>query len=372
MATSVSRRQLLALGTVTFLVPALRLFPSQSAALAGRAAWISPLLALPPLLGYAWFLTRLMARREEGEDLAALALRLGGRGPGRIFLALTAFWTLLYAAFVLRAGADRLVGTIYLQTHPAVFVEVMGLLSVLAALAGPRTLVRVARMVQPLLLGVLLALLLSALFGADGDKLLPLTSRDLLPGLRGALAAADVTAGSAVGLCFLMGSVKKRPGGLLPLGLWMGMLCALLTLLDVALLGHFGASLTASLSRPFFVLVRTLVFFGSVERLEALAVMLWLFPDFLMAALYLYAGRRALGLLLKELPPLAGAGERSARLLTWVCGAGVIVLGLFLAPDTRSLERWSTALVPALNLGYAFVLLPLIYIAGRRGGKSGG
>jgi hypothetical protein len=230
-----------------------------------------------------------------------------------------------------------------------------------------------ARMVQPFLLGVLLLLLFVALAGADTDKLLPLTGADLPGALRGAASAADVLVCPAVGICFLTGHMKKRPGGFLPLGLWMGMLCLLLTLLNLALLGSFGAELAATLSRPFFVLVRTLVFFRTVERVEALVVMLWIFPDFLMAALYLWAGRQALGLLLagKQLGPRRfGPVEDTARGLTWVCGAAVIGLGLVLAPDSGSLERWSRTLIPAINLVFSFGLLPFLYIIGSRRGEK--
>ena len=61
--------------------------------------------------------------------------------------------------------------------------------------------------------------------------------------------------------------------------------------------GAFGAPLTAQLARPFFVLVRTLSFFRTVERVEALVVMLWIFPDFLITALFLWAGQYSLRLL---------------------------------------------------------------------------
>ena len=87
----------------------------------------------------------------------------------------------------------------------------MGLLSLLAALAGPRSLGRMARMVQPFLLGVLLLLLFVALAGADTDKLLPLTGADLPGALRGAASAADVLVCPAVGICFLTGHMIKNP-----------------------------------------------------------------------------------------------------------------------------------------------------------------
>ncbi len=373
MEVSVSRRQLLALGTMIVLVPALRLYPAETAALSGRAAWLAGLLALPLMLGYVFFLSRLMALRQEGEGLAELGLRLLGGIPGRVFLLLMAAWTLLYTAFVLRSSADRLVGTVYLKANPAVFTEVMGLLGILAALSAPLVLTRMARMVQPFLLGALLLLLGAALFQADADHLLPLTGQDLLPALRGAAVAADVLSCPAAALCFLAGSVKKRPGAFRALGLWTALLCALLTLLNLAVLGRFGAPLTASLSRPFFVLMRTLVFFGTVERVEALVVMLWLFPDFLLAALFLRAGTQAAALLLKS----GRRGERlfsalpqGEKLLTWVCGTAVILLALFLAPDSRSLERWSTVVIPALNLLFCFGLLPFLYIMGSRRGRE--
>ena len=272
MESALSRRQLLALGTVSFLAPALRFYPSESTLLAGRAAWAAALTALPLMLGYCLFLTRLLALRREGEGLAELTLRLGG-GPGRAMLVLAGLWALLYASFVLRSGADRLVGTVYPKANPGVFIEVMGLLSLLAALAGPRSLGRMARMVQPFLLGVLLLLLFVALAGADTDKLLPLTGADLPGALRGAASAADVLVCPAVGICFLTGHMKKRPGGFLPLGLWMGMLCLLLTLLNLALLGSSGAELAACHSvartrRPFLSYTgRGAVFlFGKTKR----------------------------------------------------------------------------------------------------------
>ena len=47
---NIERRQLLSLGVLLFLAPALRLFPAEAAASAGRAAWLTPLAALPMLL----------------------------------------------------------------------------------------------------------------------------------------------------------------------------------------------------------------------------------------------------------------------------------------------------------------------------------
>ena len=363
-------RQLLSFGAVIVLTPALRLFPSESAAAAGRAGWLAPLLALPLLVGWAWAAARFTEALQPGESFPALVLRLGGRRFGRPALALFTLWCLVYAAFVLRSGADRLVGTIYPGASPLLFAQVMGLLALIAALTEPRTLVRMGRMLLPPLLAILGALLFFALLSADVDNLWPVGPTDLVPILMAAPAPLDILAGAGTALLFFAGGLRDREKLFPALSVWCGGLCLLLSLLAAAVTGRFGAALTAQLARPFFVLVRTLVFFRTVERAEALVVMLWIFPDFLMTALFLWAGQFSLRLLCGYQPdegahPLLDLGE--GRFLIWAFGAAATVTALFLAPDPAALERWSTALIPAMNLGFVFVFLPLLYIVGKRG-----
>ncbi|MEA5151204.1 MAG: hypothetical protein VB039_01190 [Oscillospiraceae bacterium] len=292
-------KQLLALGSVVLLSPALRLFPAGVAAEAGRAVWLSPAAALPILLAYAFFLCRFMGHRREGEGLAELSLRCLGATAGRAFLALLAAWLLLYAGFVLRAGADRFVTIIYPFARPAFFVLTTGLFS----------------------------------------------------------------------LCFLSGMTPKEERPFRRLSGWLLAMAALLTAISLAVVGNFGAALTDRLSRPFFMLVRNLVFFGSVERVEALVVTFWIFPDFLLVALLLFSAQRCLRLALGgRAPEYRGERPLDLRGGRWViplCGAAAILLGLLLAPTPAGLERWSEELVPLMNQTAAFVPLPLVYAVGK-------
>ena len=368
-----STSQLLSLGSLIVLFPALRLFPAQTAEEAGRAGWLCAWAALPLALGYAFFLRRLLDLTEEGEFLPEALPRLLGKRAGQAALLLTALWMLLYAAFVLRSGADRLVGTIYPRSGPAVFCEVMGLLALAAALTTPRALVRVARMLRPFLFGALLVILGFAAFSVRTENLWPVTARELLPVCRGALGAVDIACGALGALCFLAGGTDDGGPGFRQMAGWLLWLSLLLSLLSAAVTGVFGHELTAQLSRPFFVLVRTLVFFRTVERVEALVVMLWVFPDFLLSSLFLWIGQFCLRLLWKKDPGADHAGSfdlGEGRLLIWLAGGAVIALSLVLAPDAQSLERWSRALIPALNLLFSLVLLPAVYIAAKLRAKK--
>lgn len=363
-------RQLLSLGSVVMLSPALRLFPQQSASLAGRAAWLTPLAALPLLLVYMLFLSRFLACRQDGEGLAELTLRALGNVPGRLVLGIIGAWMLLYTGFVLRAGAGRLVETTYPHSSPAPFVVVMGLLALTAALGKPRTLVRAGRMICPLLIAALLIFTVGALFEMDPKNLWPVTGADLLPAACGALIPIDIVSCTAMALGFLAGGLAgSGRGGFRALALWTAAFTLLLTLLSVALTGRLGTEICVRLTHPFFALVRNMVFFRSLERIEALAVTLWIFPDFLLTSLFLWTGQHSLRLALglerpaeKEKP----LDFSSGRWLIWLSAAAAIVCALLIAPDSVRLNRWSQTIIPLCNLALTFVLFPLIYIIGKQ------
>ena len=357
----IHRGQLTALCAVALLSPALRLCPSLSAQAAGRAAWLSILLALPPLLGYAFLLCRLPC------GLCELAEQGLGRRFGRMAELLLGLWLILEAGFSLRAGAERMILALFPSAGPGLFVVCMGLLALIAALGSLRSLLRVARMVLPFLLLALVPVLLFALRGLDPGELWPLGPGDLAGALKGALPVLDVLS-LGLYLPWLL-----LPRGLTPRtrfrdwGLWLGWMGLLLLALCVSVLGRFGPELSARLSLPFFTLVRNLVFFRTLERLEALVVALWIFPDFLLTSALLYGAQRclrpALGLP-AEAAPVRRFDLRGGRWLIQVCALMAIGLGLALAPDQHSLETWSRRIIPACNLLVAFGLLPIIYIVG--------
>ena len=194
-----NRNQLIALCSVTLLVPALRLVPSLTASLGGRAAWLSVPAAALPLLGYVWFLSRFMSHHKSGEGMAELTLRCLGSGAGGAALLALSLWMLLYAGFILRSGAERMVTMIYPDSSPVVFSVLTGLISIIAALGSSRSLVRFAKLVQPVVLGTLGLFLLFALTSIDYKNLLPVTTGDALPVLAASLPVIDAV---GVVLCF--------------------------------------------------------------------------------------------------------------------------------------------------------------------------
>ena len=129
-----SRRQLSILLFVSALSPLIRQAPGMAVQSAGSAVWLSALLALVPLPLAGLLLGRLTRKRVPGEGLGGVLLRVFGRFGGTAAVLLYTAWTVFYAGFVLRAGADRFVTAVYPGSRPWLFMAVMAALCVPACL----------------------------------------------------------------------------------------------------------------------------------------------------------------------------------------------------------------------------------------------
>ena len=333
-----------------------------------RAAWLSVPAAALPLLGYVWFLSRFMSHRKSGEGMAELTLRCLGSGAGGAALLALSLWMLLYTGFILRSGAERMVTMIYPDSSPVVFSVLTGLISIIAALGSSRSLVRFAKLVQPVVLGTLGLFLLFALTSIDYKNLLPVTTGDALPVLAASLPVIDAVGVVLCFSCFLEGSCEYQPRRFRSYALWLIPMLVIFLLLNVAVIGRFGAELTSLLTFPFFTIVRNLVFFNALERLEALIVSLWLFPDFLLVSALLYSAQHCLRCLLGEKPEFRGESRFDLSRGRWViplCGALSITAAILIAPDASSMMQWSERTIPIINLAVSFGFVPIIYIIGK-------
>ena len=355
----ISPRQFAALAFVSTLSPLVRRFPRTLAALAGRGALgavaLSALFMLPLLAG-AWLLLR---RRPAGTGLAAVFADILGRPLGRGVTGLYGLWFLFYAGFLLRSGAERFCATVYPDALCPVFVAGMALLCALAAAGRTLPLGRAAMLLRPLMLG--LVLLVAALTAKDIDWTL---LRPMRSGSPAGLWAAALETANLLSVIFFLGFLGDRlkeplrPRAALP---WLAAMLGGVALMTLGCLGMFGPALTARLRFPYFMLVRDVTVLGALERVEPLALALWVFPDFLFLSLLtqLAAGCLRFGL------GLEGRGPW----LPVVCAGAAAAVALALPGALDALETLSEIVVPRLCAGFAFAPLPVLLIVGRARGK---
>ena len=365
---SFSRRQLSATCSVFFLAPALRLIPQGAARLAGRAAWVSVPLALPCILLYIWFLRAFLSQRQSGEGIAELTQRALGRRAGRTVLIVFALWFMLYGGFTLRSGAERIITTMYPSSGPGAFIVPMTVLCLIAALGSVRSIVRTANLLLPVMLFVVLLVCGFGFFTIDTDNLFPLTLAELPDAAFASLATLDVTLIPSYVACFILRSAPDSQPQAKSAALWALGMVSLLFVLVAEIIGCFGAELASRLTHPFFALVKNMVFFRNLERIEALVVSLWVFSDFVVISLSLHIAQHCLLLAFGQSAEYNGERAldlRGGRFVIWLAALLTAAVAFFIAPDPRRMDLWSTWYIPAGNLTVALVLLPGIYVIGR-------
>lgn len=359
-----NRQQFAACCFLALLSPMIRILPGAAARMGGGVCWLSAVPACGALLLFLWWMLRFLQKEPRG--MAVMLRRCLGRGLGRLMLGLYGLAFLFYIGFILRVGADRLIATVYPKSGPTVFVLVMLLACLTAAMGRMTALGRTAVIFRTMMLAVL-ALMLGISFKDIDPALLDVPRMDDLPALaRGALPMVNV-GGFALCFSFLGGYVdKKGPAGRVYLP-WLGVLCGLMLLLCVTVVGRFGAYLTGELHHPFFTMVRDLSLLHLADRVEALIVGMWVFSDFVLCTMLLRcsyeAWRECFALPDPEaLPYFSLKGGR------WLLLAETALAGVFAALIARSsaeLLPWSKAIVPLMFAALVFIGFPLVWLIGK-------
>ena len=362
-----NRRQLTALAFVFSLAPMMRLIPKQSAAAAQSGSWLTPAVAFPFIILYIVFLACFLKNRKAGEGMGEMIKRAMGKVAGGIVLVLIACNALFYCGFILRSGADRFVSAIYPAATSLPFVFVMLTLGFIAALGPKKAIVRTAKIFSPILAAVLVLVLFFGLITIDISNLFPVARGDVKPILFGAVPVFNIYAAVLMYCSFLEDQSTLETGRAKHYILWMLPVTLLLTADIAAIVGNFGAPLTARLTHPFFTMLRDITLFNTIERIEAFVVTLWVIPDFIVFATALTVAVKCLQLVFDFKPaedaPLLEM--KNGRWLIPLCGVVAAAVAFTLSSDFEVMQRYSAMIIPMLNLAVSLVLLPLCFIVGK-------
>lgn len=269
----------------------MEVLPGLTAQAAGEAAWLTGLLAFFPFLLLYWLLASLL-RGERG--LAAAYRDSLGRWLGKGVSILYMVWGIYLMAAEGRLYAERLLAAGYRSAPPAVFTAI--LLGVLLWV-GRKKLAGFARAAEICYLALALAVALVLAFsilGATPEYVLPVWFSDLPAAAAATLIPAGALSCGVYG-AFLTGRVIPREGDRRRGALWLAAGCGALALLQFGVLAQLGAGLSGQLDAPFFEVARGVGVQGAFQRVEAVVMAAWIFSDFALLGLLLFAVREMAG-----------------------------------------------------------------------------
>lgn len=336
-------RQLMVLLFAALLSPAIRVLPARTAEIAGRAGWLSALVALPVILGLCWVLWRLIRPQEAGTGLGGALERAWGGALGRILLMAYLLWGLVLLAVSGRLYAQRLLSTGYRNTPLALFLVILFAVVLWMAWGKLSAFARAGEVFFLILCVALGAVLLFAAPHVEAENILPVWTEDVAPALFSALPVLNTVAYGIYGV-FLTGSITRRESDKGRICRWTAAFCVLLTLLQLINLGNFGPGLVSRMEVPFFMMAKGIGLRGAFQRVESVVVALWVLSDLMFVGLLVFS--------------LCEVSKRLFRLERGRAAAPFIVLlglgGALLFPDAFHLEWFADTVVPVGNLTLAY------------------
>ena len=359
MDKQISSRQLMTLSLVAMISPFFRLLPGLVSVYAGSAGWLSAALAIVPLLFLSLILSKLLSYYPQFYGLGEVVISTLGKPVGKLTLFIWSMWLLLHSGFIICSGSDRFVATIYPNANPQIFISVMLLICGIAALKHVGPLARASEIFKPLLLGVILFVIIFSLNEVNPTYLLPVTPQ-MLPGtIKAAPVAAEVIGIVLVNAAFLSGHIKpdqSRQNRLL----WLVGVILLGVLVCIVTIGNLGETQAATMSYPFFVLLRDLPFLSGVDRIEAVIIALWLFPDFILVSTELVIVTDNLLLIFQTEEDETDPYRKPIAVVCCIVIAAIVAFSL--ASSKSALMRWADEIVPAVHLFWEYLVCPMLFI----------
>lgn len=356
MERTISSRQLMTLSFVSMLSPFLRLIPGAVTSVSGSASWVSSALSIVPIFLLSTALTALLRQFPNGTGLSTAVLKTMGRFPGSLILSLWALWLVFHSGFLLCSGADRFIATIYPGVRPTVFIWVTAGLCVIAALGSIKSIARTSEIFRPLLLFVILLVLFFTIRETEPTFLLPVTTSQTPEILKGVPIAAEAASVILVNSAFLAKCIapENKPRSRTP---WLFGVTILGVLFCITAVGSLGKTYVSALSYPFFIMARDLSILSGVERIESLVVGLWLLPDFVLITVELMIAADTMLLITNQ------HSSGNAHTAWVLIGSAIAVFFAFrIAPNSESLIQWSEKIIPAIHLGWAYLVVPFILL----------
>ena len=347
----ISARQLYVLLFAALLAPMVRALPGWTAATAGEGAWLTGLLALPPLLVEGWMVFALLRRHSGGLAEAYRAAFGDVLGKGVILIYMV--WALFLLSLSARLYGERMLSAGYRGGSLPVFLLV---LLALVLWMGRRKLAAFARAAEIFYLVLSIALglvLLFSILDVTPEHVLPVWFSDL-PGILAASAVPVGVLSAGIFAAFVAGQVERREDDRRRGFRWLTAGCVTAALLQFGVLSQLGPKLSASMEAPFFEVARGAGVAGAFQRVESIVVALWVFSDFAL-----------LGLLVFAIRAMAKAvfGQRGEQWAPWAAVALTFLGALFLFPDDFTAKNMAAYAAPlgCLVLGFLVPGLALLF-----------
>lgn len=350
----ISTRQAVILFFMMTLSPAIRLFPGLAAREAGKAGWLAPVAAVIPMILLILLVHSFFKENKEA-SLSDIYNKVIGKVAGKILCFLYLIWVLILLALYVRYYAERLLSSIMPHTSISFFIISMLILVFFAVRSGLIPLARVNEVFFGIFLIMMLITFVLASPGIKYRNFMNVSYLDTLPVIK---ASHTITAIWGYFLfIFFFGDKINDKENIKRFG-FQGVLAAFVvaTLILITTIGTIGPNLMPRISLPFFMVVKNISIFETLERLESIIISLWVISDFVTISVFTYISIS----LIKSIFNLS-----ETKTLVGPVTLFAYIGSLYFFKDIFQLEAFSSNIALPVNTTLTFIIQIIIFAVGK-------
>lgn len=271
----------------TFIVSTLILsVPGIMVSFAKQNAWMSILPASLTGIANIWVLTAL-ARRYPGKTIIQYASDICGKWLGKLIGFFFTYYIFFFISSTVNEHAGFLNTTLLLLTPPIVLIVSLLLLCGLAVLAGVEAIARSNEVIVLIIALLLIPIFVFSFRDLELPRLTPVLAEGLMPVLKGAVVPS-----AWMSQFFFMGwflphlidnprKLRKKAMAAL------SGIVLLIVAIDVVTIAMFGP-ITPRMRFAFLNVIKYVSIVGPLERIEAIAIAIWILGIFIKVCMLLY------------------------------------------------------------------------------------
>jgi len=351
----ISLRQALLMCIVVEFSPTVRLAGSYAAKAAKQAGWISAILSAIPIVILLFILKAFYKKKYKEAHFMDIIKDIMGNILGRIIIVMYFIWLLLLWVLYTRYFAERLVGTVAPNVNISIFIIAMLIMATIALRSGITVIARMNEIIVLIIIFALYSLFLFSLPLVKINNITPIYFTDILPAFSGSIVFWALYGYLLV--FFFFGNQINDKEKLLKFGMYKGIVLVISnTMLILFIIGSLGSSLTSRLPWATFVWIKQISVFGVVERIESIALVLWVLSDFMIISVFAYA----MLYIIKDFFKLSNYKPLVIPFTTWG-----YFLSLLITNNTFELEKASNVFFIPANIVLEYAVPLLILIVGK-------
>lgn len=281
----ISIRQACLIFLTVVIAPAVRYIPSYAAKHAKQAAWLAPIITV--LLLY--ILSLIWQRLYKGYNdfsLMDIYSDISGKFIGKILAIIHFIWVIFLIALYTRYFAERFVGSILPNVNINIFIISILIVIAYALHYGLITLARANEIILPILTGAIFLIFIMLLPSVKMENLTPITYRDILPIFNASIASTGVIA--YFSFIFIIGDKINNKENIKKIGFQLSaFILVMLTCLMVFTIGTSSYTIVERTQYPFFVAVKLISLFNTLEKIESIVITLWIMSDFILISFFI-------------------------------------------------------------------------------------